>query len=116
MTTSGRRPGSTPRPRRVAGGQDQLLWRSDGARHARVEVRLTPEGGLTLRHHDTGATPRSAWGQDDYEATLEIEPEHLGALTLLLLQAGFGGQRDALEQLRTFCQRRGVPHRFAVWT
>jgi hypothetical protein len=59
---------------------------------------------------------RCAWGEDDYEATLEIRPEHLGGLTLLLLQAGFGGQGDALEQLRIFCERRGVPHRLAVWT
>ena len=116
MKTSGRRSGSTSRPGRTSGGPDNLLWRSERARQAHVEVRLTPEGGLTLHHHETGGSPRSGWGEDDYEATLEIGPEHLGALTLLLLQAGFGGQRDALEQLRIFCERRGVPHRFAVWT
>lgn len=116
MTASGRRPGSKPRPDRRPAGQDHVLWRADGVRDARVEVRLTPEGGLTLHHHETGGSPRAAWGEDDYEATLEIGPEHLAALTLLLLQAGFGGQRDALEQLRIFCERRDVPHRFAIWT
>lgn len=112
MTISGRRPSSPPR--HIDG--DQLLWSSEGVRRTRVELRLTPESGLTLLHHETGRSPRSAWGEDDYEATLEIRPEDLRALTVLLLQAGFGGQRDALDQLRLFCERRGVPHRVAVWT
>jgi hypothetical protein len=113
--TARRRSGPTSR-RNATASTENLLWRSAGARPAQVEVHLTPEGGLTLRHHETGSTLRSAWGEDDFEATLEIQPEHLLALTVLLLQAGFGGQRDALEQLRLYCERHGVPHRVAVWT
>jgi hypothetical protein len=112
---SGRRSASTTRPGRGSGGGEQRAG-SDSARHTRVEVRLTPDGGLSIHHHETGSSCRSAWGEDDYEATLEIRPEDLAALAFFLVKAGFGEQRDALKELRILCERRGVPHRVAVWT
>jgi hypothetical protein len=94
----------------------EALWRSNGARTEKIEVWLSAEGDLTLRHHQTGSQPLDGWGRDDYEATLEIAREDVGRLTLALLKAGFFGRRDALKQLRAFCKHEGVAHRIAVWT
>jgi hypothetical protein len=117
MTTSARRPRLVARADEPAPGEGRhVLWRATGERKGRLEVSLTAEGALLLHHPETGPARRDAWGAGAYEATLEIRREDLDQLALLLLNAGFGNQRDALEQLRLFCERRGVRHSFAVWT
>jgi hypothetical protein len=117
MTSSGRRP--APAARQVQPPEAErrpVLWRSTGERKGQLAASVTADGGLLLHHLETGRAHRDAWGADAYEATLEIRREDLTELTLVLLAAGFAGQRDGLEQLRRFCERRGIAHRFAVWT
>lgn len=93
----------------------ETLWRSD-ARDERVEVVLSADGGLKLRHSRTPRSAREAWGPDAYEATLEIPRDDVTDLAVMLLKAGFADQPDALEALRIFCERRGVGHKYAIWS
>jgi hypothetical protein len=97
------------------GAARRVLWRGAGGGEGRLEASVTAEGALLLHHLETGSARRHAWGADAYDATLEIRREDLPQLALVLLKAGFGGQRDALELLRILCERRGVAHRYTVW-
>jgi hypothetical protein len=92
------------------------LLRSDGAAYLSVEAVATPQGGLVVRRHESGPSPQDAWGAHDREATLEITPEHVAKLALVLLEAGLSGQADALERLGALCERNDIPCRRAIWT
>jgi hypothetical protein len=103
----------------LAGGRRERrlsLWRSDGAAYLAVEAVATPQGGLLLRRHESGPSSQDGWGAHDREATLEITPEHVAKLALVLIEASLSGQADALERLKILCERREIPCRHAVWT
>jgi hypothetical protein len=92
------------------------LWFTDGPRYGRVDVRLTPGGGLEIRRHEMGAGDRDAWGEDDHEATLRIEPVEVAKLALALLTERYAGRADALEALIEVCETHGVIASHGVWT
>jgi hypothetical protein len=92
------------------------LWAMDGARYGRVDVRLTPDGGLEVRRHEMGAGDRAAWGDDDHEAVLEVAPRDVAQFALAMIKEAYAGRRDALEALLDLCEDHGVDVRHAVWT
>jgi hypothetical protein len=63
-----------------------------------------------------GAADRSAWGEDDHEATLQIAPDEVARLALALISKAYAGRRDALEALLGLCEAHGVKARHNLWT
>ena len=92
------------------------LWRTDGRRYGRIDVRLAPGGGLMVRRREIGAGDLAAWGEDEHEADLELSPDAVARLALALLQDRYVGQGDALEALRDYCEARDIPARHSVWS
>lgn len=94
----------------------QNLWFLDGARYDRVDASILPGGGLRIRRRDLGPGEFAAWGEDEHEATLELSPEAVAALVLVLLKANFTGRADALEAVRDVCEAHGVEAQYGLWS
>jgi hypothetical protein len=108
------------RRRTDVGWSDQTirspLWYMDGARYGRIDARLTPDGGLEIRRHETGPSDLAVWGEDDHEATLRLGPQATARLALALIIERYAGRADALEALLELCEAHGVAASHSVWT
>ena len=100
----------------LAGRAAALLWRTDGARYGRSDVAATEPGGLEITHHDMGATDRAPWGEDDNELSLALPPAAVAELAIALLRERFGGQADALQAIRAYCEANDVETTLRAWT
>ncbi len=84
-------------------------------------------GGIAMRSHDIGPDLERFFGTDDVETHLEIDAEHLPALTaalradriataaqatgLDLLADRYDGNSGATSVFRTWLDQRGIPYR-----
>ena len=93
-----------------------LLPPSDGARFRRLTLELETDGGITLLHHDMGGSDEAAWGGDDEELTVRLDPADAARLAFALLAERLKGRSDAVQALLTLCETHDVEAVTARWT
>jgi hypothetical protein len=55
-------------------------------------------------------------GDDDYEYWVDVPASEIEKLVLLLLQERYNGKLDAVSEFMTFCETKGITHKFMTWT
>lgn len=95
--------------------REQLLQETKNDDRRSVELHLHDDGGLQLNAIETGPEVQNFWGTENYEYWVNIPLAELGKLAFHLLRERYAGQSEAAEELRAFCERNGIDHRFEEW-
>lgn len=81
-----------------------------------ISVSTNPDGGVRVEGGDVGDRVKEWHGEDDYEYWVDVPASEIGKLVLLLLKERYEGNLDAVSEFRTFCETKGIAHKFMTWT
>ncbi|HEY1633092.1 MAG TPA: hypothetical protein VGF56_17385 [Rhizomicrobium sp.] len=91
------------------------LARDDGPEFRSVRLALEESGALLMDAQDMGPNVRKTFDEGDYEFWVRVGREGLSKLAFELLKDRFAGRIDAVDELRRYCQERGIAHEFDSW-
>jgi hypothetical protein len=81
-----------------------------------ISARIETDGSLRFEGGDVGELPKRMFGDEDYEYWVTVPTAEIGRLILFLLKEKYGGNINAVDEFRGFCETNGVRHEFMVWT
>lgn len=81
-----------------------------------ISVTANPDGGIRVEGCDVGEGVEKWHGDDDYEYWVEVPASEIGKLALLLLAEKYKGNLEAVSAFRTYCETKGITHKFMTWT
>ncbi|MBL6938692.1 MAG: hypothetical protein ISS15_09850 [Alphaproteobacteria bacterium] len=80
-----------------------------------VRLSIEASGAVLVDAQDLGRLVEATFGDGDYEFWVRVKPDALARLAFELLKDKYGGRADAVDDLRRYCEARGVAHDFETW-
>jgi hypothetical protein len=91
------------------------IFLQDGKESRSIRLYAQGDGGIRLGAQDMGPAVESAWGDSDYEFWVDVPPAAMRQLAMSLLRDRYAGNRNAVDEFRSYCERNSIEHEFSSW-
>lgn len=91
------------------------LYRQDGKNTRSVRLTVKPDGAVSISTQDTGEYVERIWGDSDYEFWIDIPASALAKHVFALLRDRYADQTGAVDDLRGFCKKEQIDHKWGSW-
>jgi len=87
------------------------IYRQEGAEFRSLSLSINPDGSLHLHALDDGKVAETIWGHD-YEFWIDVPATAFPKLVFALLREKYLGQSEPVADLRAFCEKEGISHKW----
>src|ERR1700674_3197485 len=91
------------------------LFQQDGKEFRSIRLSIDNDGAIRLECQDMGPIVRESWDEDEYEFWITVPNRALAKLAFVLLREKYMGRDGSVDELRSFCEKERIEHKFMNW-